>query len=524
MHFEVVIAGGGFAGAYCARALGKLLGREGETRVALISERNVLVFQPMLAEVAGSTLTPTDVVNPLRVFCRHVSVLQGNIQRIDWGRKELLLDGGRFTRNHSVGFEHLVLALGNVTDLSRVPGMSDYGWPMKTVTDALRLRAALINRLEEANLVEDAVIRARLLTFVVVGGGFTGVETAGQIVDFLKEAKRFYSRLRGAPLRVLLVHSRAHLLEEIGVKLGDYAQGVLEKRGMEIRLNARVAEVTAGKVILADGSFIEAHTVISSIGSAPNPVLLDLYQQLGIPSKNGRIVVDSTLQVPGHPALWSAGDCAEVPWTDRGEVKISPPTAQFALRQGRQLGRNLASVLVGGRAAPFRYRYMGQMATVGERAAVAEVFGFHFSGFFAWWMWRTVYLAKLPGLFRKLRVVIDWTFDLFFPRDISLLLPPPEDVLRAIHLEKGELLFSLGDKCRAFFFLKRGAFILKPAEGSPVVLSAGSVIDQAWLSPDGTWNATASAVESSDAIVFRGKALELIRSNVRLVPRSSAGG
>src|SRR6202451_4520015 len=173
MDFDVVIAGGGFAGAYCARALGRALGRaEGVRRVALVAERNVLVFQPMLAEVAGSTLNPVDVVNPLRLFCRGINVLQGTIQKIDWATKTLEMDGGRFTRDHRVGFGHLVLALGNVTSTGAIPRLSAYGWPMKNVADALRLRAAVINRLEEANLVEDLEVRARLLCFVVVGGGY----------------------------------------------------------------------------------------------------------------------------------------------------------------------------------------------------------------------------------------------------------------------------------------------------------------------------------------------------------------
>jgi len=204
----------------CAR-LGAALGaQEGERRVALVAERNVLVFQPMLAEVVGSALNATDVVNPLRQFCKGVNVLQGAIQDINWAKKELTLDGGRFTRNHVVTFKHLVLALGSVTDLSAVPGMADHGWPMKHVADALRLRAVIINRLEEANLVEDAAVRRRLLTFVVVGGGYTGVETAGQLLDFVREAHGFYANLRDTEPRVILVHSRGQLLAEIGADLG----------------------------------------------------------------------------------------------------------------------------------------------------------------------------------------------------------------------------------------------------------------------------------------------------------------
>lgn len=516
MKFDIVIAGGGFAGAYCARALGRQLGRSAEQRVALISERNVLVFQPMLAEVAGSSLSVLDVVNPLRQFCRHVNVLQGSVQRVDWAKRHLVLDGGRFTRNHLVEFEHLVLALGSVTDLSRVPGMADYSRPMKSVADALRLRAAVINRLEEANLVEDPDLRRRLLTFVIVGGGYTGVETAGQLLDLLQEVKHLYHNLRDTPLRVVLVHSRAHLLEEIGERLGDYAQCVLEKRGMEVRLNTRVTEVTAGKVILSGGEFIEANTVVSTVGNAPNPVVGDLCQQLGIATDKGRIRVEPTMRVPGHPTLWGLGDCASVPWNDQGRQTVSPPTAQFALRQGRQLAANLLRAQRGGALRPFSYRYMGQLATVGERAAVAEMFGFRFSGFLAWWMWRSVYLAKLPGTLRKLRVMVDWTFDLFFRRDISVVQPPPEDILRSIHLERGELLVSEGDRCRGIFFVRNGALQRERTGEEPVVLGADTIIDQDWADEQGRWTITLTAAQSTDITVFRGRAFELLKTRLRL--------
>ncbi|PTY05256.1 copper transporter [Opitutaceae bacterium EW11] len=516
MKFDVVIAGGGFTGAYCARALGKMLGHAGEKRVAIISERNVLVFQPMLAEVAGSSLSVLDVVNPLRQFCRHVNVLQGSVQRIDWERRALVLDGGRFTRNHLVGFEHLVLALGSVTDLSRVPGMADYSWPMKTVADAIRLRAAVINRLEEANLIEDLDTRRRLLTFVIVGGGYTGVETAGQLLDLLLESKMLYANLREVPLRVVLVHSRAHLLEEIGERLGDYAQCVLEKRGMEVRLGTRVTEVTAGKVILDDGSAIEAHTVVSTVGNAPNPITMDLCQKLGIPTDKGRIRVEATMRVVGQTNLWAAGDGASVPWDDRGQLKNSPPTAQFALRQGRQLAENLVRAMRGEPLRPFKYRYMGQLATVGQRAAVAELFGFRFSGFIAWWMWRSIYLAKLPGTLRKLRVMMDWTFELFFRRDISVVQPPPEDILRSIHLEKGELLISEGDRCRGIFFVRRGALTRERSGEEPTTLGPDTIVDQEWSDERGRWTITLTAAESTDITVFRGRAFELLKTRLRL--------
>jgi NADH dehydrogenase len=520
MEYDVVIAGGGFAGAYCARALGRALGKsEGERRIALVAERNVLVFQPMLAEVAGSSLSPIDVVNPLRQFCRGVNVLQGTIQRIDWASKTLSLDGGRFTRDHKVGFKHLVLALGSVTDLGSVPGMPEYGWPMKNVSDALRLRAALINRLEEANLVEDPAIRTRLLTFVVVGGGYTGVETAGQMLSFITQAHRYYANLRDSKLRVVLAHAGKELLEEIGPKLGEYARTVLEKKGMEVLLNTRVSAVTAYRVVLADGSGIDANTIVTTVGNAPNPVLMDLCRQLGIEAPRGRVPTDAAMRVGKEATLWAAGDGAAVPWDDRGQAKVSPPTAQFAFRQGELLGKNIFRVLKGGEPRPFRYRYLGQLATIGERQAVAEILGFHFKGFIAWWMWRTIYLAKLPGFVRKLRVMIDWTFDLVFPRDISQIMPPPEDVVRSIHLEKGESLFVQGAPSRGFFYVRKGGLTLSTTGLPDRQVSAGSVIDQSELDSSNLWEASATAADATDLVVFRGRLLEYLRKELRIIKR-----
>jgi NADH dehydrogenase, FAD-containing subunit len=536
MHYDVVIAGGGFAGAQAARALVRALGREEATkRVALIAERNVLVFHPMLAEVAGAALSPADVVNPLRQFCRGVTVLQGAVTAVDLATKTLSVDGGRFTRNQTIGFRHLVLTLGSVTDLSRVPGMAEHGLPLKTVADALRLRAAVINRLEEANLVDDPKVRARLLTFVVVGGGYTGVEVAGQLHDLLNEAKAFYSRLRGERVRVALVHGHEKLLAEIGPKLGDYTAEVLRKRGIELFLGKRVAEATSARVIFTDGGGVETHTIVSTIGNAPSPVVLDVARQLGLATEKGRLPTEPTMRLKGQRELWTAGDCAAVPWNDRGESKIAPPTAQLAQREGRQLGQNLARVLKAeaagagdaaevdarARLRPFEYRYLGQLATIGERQAVAEVMGLHFKGFFAWWLWRTIYLAKLPGMMRRLRVTIDWTFEAVFSRDISVVLPPPDEPMRAVHLEQGEPMARRGDLMRAVCYVRRGGLEARTPDGRVTVLGEGTVVDQEWADADGRWRADIVATESSDLTIFRGRALELLTGTLRLAPRAT---
>jgi NADH:ubiquinone reductase (H+-translocating) len=510
MKFEVVIAGGGFAGAYCARTLARKLGADAERRVALVSEDNVLAFQPMLAEVAGSSLSPLDVVNPLRTFCRGVNVLHGAVRTVDWEKKTLLLDAGRFTSDHELQFEHLVLTIGSAVDMNQVPGMSQHGLPLKTVADALRLRAAVINRLEEANLATGEASRRRLLTIVVVGGGYTGVELAGQLIDFLESAHRLYSNLRAVRPRVVLVHSRGHLLAEIGETLGDYAQRVLEQRGIEVLLNQRVTEVTSDRAILNDGSAIETHTVISTIGNRASPVLLELCRQLGVEPERGRIPTDPTMRVARHPQLWAAGDCAAVPW--KGESSC-PPTAQFAQRQGVQLGRNLARVLSGETPQPFTHRHLGQLATIGRHAAVAEVMGFHFRGFFAWWLWRSIYLAKLPGLLRKLRVMSDWAFELFFPRDISLLLPAAHEPLRPMHFRKGEVVFAKGTAARGFVHVQSGSVVVEECSEEPQTFRPGSCLGCGLQDADGIWNCTAVAAEGTDVVVLTGLARDLFRTD-----------
>ena len=517
MKFDYVIAGGGFAGAYCARELGRKLGAH---RVALVAERNVLVFHPMLAEVAGSTLGPMDVVNPLRQLCKSATVLQGSIQKVDYTAKELIVDGGRFTRNQHLGFGQLVLALGSVTNLNQIPGFSEHGWPMKNVADALRLRSALINRLEEANLVDDPAVRARLMTFVVVGGGYTGVETAGQLRGFFRQARKFYPELKAVPLKLILVHSGPELLPEIGAKLGRHALEVLQKRGVDVRLNTKVESMTARKVSFAGGESIETHTVITTIGNAPNPVIQELAKDLKLEMPKGRLTVEPTMQVPGQPGLWAIGDCAGVPWVDRGEAKLAPPTAQLALREGRQLAANILRAEKGQPLQPFTYRYLGQLATIGEHEAVAEILGFHFRGFLAWWMWRTIYLAKLPGVFRKLRVMIDWTVELVFPPDISILLPPPDEVMRPIHLEAGEPLFEKGALARAVYYVRKGAVALTGDAGQPDrVIRSGEVIDREEADATHQWKCAAQATETSDLIVFRGRAYVLLREELKISPR-----
>jgi len=425
LQFDVVIAGGGFAGIYCARTLEKQLGGEARKRVALIADQNFMVFQPMLAEVVGSSISPRHVVNPIRRLCPGVTVLRGSISGIDLPGRRLEVNAGDFTGNVTIGFEHLVLSLGGIVDLSRVPGMPEHAFLLKNVGDALKLRATVIDRFEEANLEPREDAQRRLLTFVIVGGGYSGVEVAGQINDLGEEILSFYPRLRRESFRVVLIHSGTHLLPEISESLGQYCEENLQSRGVELILGTRVHAITSGKVFCPDRE-IESHTIVSTIGNAPHPLLSELCRAHDLGCEKGRLLTQPTLQIRGQTHLWAAGDCAAVPMPAPASASptdartFCPPTAQFAMRQGALLGENIARVITGDdEPQPFTFTGLGELASIGHRAAVAEILGMKFSGFFAWWLWRTVYLSKLPGVERKLRVLLDWTLDLFFPRGLD---------------------------------------------------------------------------------------------------------
>lgn len=517
LHFDVIIAGGGFAGVYCARALGRQLGGEARRHVALIADQNFMVFQPMLAEVVGSSISPRHVVNPIRRICGAVTVLRGRILTVDLGTRGLEVSAGDFTGHVTIGFEHLVLALGSVVDLSRVPGMSEHAFLLKNVGDALKLRATIIERFEEANLETDEAKRRRLLTFVVVGGGYSGVETAGQIHDLGVEILSMYPRLRSEHFRVALIHSGPHLLPEISESLGRYCEEEMRSRGIELELGMRVASMTSGKVTFGD-RLIETHTVVSTVGNAPHPLLTALCQTHAIECEKGRLLTEPTLLVRGQTRLWAAGDCAAIPFPAQTPSSptesraFCPPTAQFASRQGRVLGENIARILTGdGAPRPFTFTGLGELASIGHRAAVAEILGMKFSGFFAWWLWRTIYLAKLPGLERKLRVLLDWTLDLFFPRDITLFQSKPTQVVKEMHLEKGDTLFHAGEPAFSFYIVKSGLVDLRHADGTPSrSVGPGDHFGERALLHDRIWQFTAVAAERTVLVALGANVFDTI--------------
>lgn len=409
---RIVIIGGGFAGATAAKALERRL-RSAE--IHLLSAENHLTYNPLLPEVVGASVLPGHVVAPLRQMVRRAKVHQVQVTGID-------VDARRVHFRNSVedgclDYDHLVLACGSRANLHVIPGMAEHTLPLKTVGDALYLRNRVIARLEDAELTENPTLRRWLKTFVVIGGGFSGVEVAGEISDFLAESQRWYRHSQLEPARVVIVHGGPHLLPELPERLGRFTERKLARHGgVEVRLETRSRAVDARGVVLDKGSRIDAGTIVSTIGTTASRLI----DALPAEKLRGRLRVGPDMSAPDLPGVWAIGDCAAVP-NSREDGAPCPPTAQFALRQGPQLAANIARRERGEPTRPFGYRPKGLMSAIGHNRAVARVFGINLSGFIPWLLWRGFYLLYIPTLARKARLYLEWNWAMFFPPDIAHL-------------------------------------------------------------------------------------------------------
>ncbi len=405
-----LILGGGFGGAYVARYLGS----RGATIVSL---ENFMLFSPMLPEAASGMLEPRHCVVPLRMMCPHAELLLGRATAVDEDARTVTVETDVGT--HELGYENLVVAVGSVSRVLPIPGLAEHGLGFHDLADAIRLRNHVLRRLEAAAAVLDTADVGRELTFVFVGAGYAGVEALAELHDLVTDALRYYPTLKGAPQQWVLVDAAPKILPEIPPRLGEYAAELLGRRAIEIRVSTTLASVEAGAVTLSDGSRIPTRTLVWTAGVRPRPAV----GQFGLPlDERGRIRVDSFLRVEGRTNVWALGDAARVPNAATPD-HADPPTSQHALRQARRLARNLT-----GTPQPYRFRMLGQVATLGRYKAIAELPGhIRLRGFVAWWVTRSYHLYQVPFLSRKLRIVTDWTVALFFRRDIaefSLLQEP----------------------------------------------------------------------------------------------------
>lgn len=413
---RIIILGGGFGGLYTAMHLEKTLARDPDIEITLVNRENFFLFTPMLHEVAASDLDMTHIVNPIRKLLRRVRFFEGDVEYVDLNNRRVGVSHGQEHHHHELEYDHLVLALGSITNFYGLPGLAEHAMTMKSLGDAIHLRNHLISNLEEADFECCPHVRAPLLNFVVAGGGFAGAETIAGVNDFLREAVEFYPHLKEEMLRVVLVHSGDVILPELGEKLGRYAQQKLAERKVEIHTNAKVTRVTAREVTLSDGTVITTDTLVWTAGTSPHPLL----DTLPCRRERGRVVTDEFMEVPGYPGVWALGDCAAIP--DAATGKAYPPTAQHAIREGRVLAENIRAAVRGGRKKPFVFKTIGLLAAIGRRTGVARIMGVNFSGFIAWWLWRSIYLSKLPRFEKKVRVALDWTLDLLFTKDLVQFL------------------------------------------------------------------------------------------------------
>jgi NADH dehydrogenase len=417
---HIVILGGGFAGMTAAEELEQRLRADRSVALTLVSDTNALLFTPMLAEVAGSSLEPTHISSPLRTSLRRTHVLRGEVTHIDLESRTVKVALGRDRAPRALPFDQLVLALGSVSNYMGMANVERHAFDFKSLTDAIRIRNHIIEMFEQADREPDPARRKALLTFVVAGGGFAGVELAGALNDFTRGMLADYLNLRAEDLRVILVHSRERILPELSEPLAAYALRQMAARGVAFKLNARLADYVPGSVTLHPADEIAAHTLVWTAGTIPHPLLATLPVER---DRRGAVVVESTLAVKDQRGVWALGDCAAV--TDARTGRPCPPTAQFALREAATLAHNLVNHLNEKPLRGFHFESLGALAVVGHHTACAELIipwtggrRVMFSGLFAWLMWRGVYLGKLPGLERKARVLVDWVMELFFPRDI----------------------------------------------------------------------------------------------------------
>jgi len=422
-HAHIVILGGGFAGMHTAECLERELHGIRAASITLVSNTNALLFTPMLAEVAGSSLEPSHISTPLRSSLQRTEFVRAEVSEVDLEARRIFLRESRQAGSggipRAIPFDHLVFALGSVSNYLGMANVEKLAFNFKTLLDAIRIRNHVIEMFERADLESDSSRKRSLLTFVVAGGGFAGAELAGSLNDFAHGILADYRNIAAEDLSVILVHAGNRILPELSESLARYAQERMEERGVSFRLNTRLKDVNPGVVILSDGE-IQTHTVVWTAGNMPNPLVR---VQPVEKDKRGALAVDKTLALPGRAGVWALGDCASV--IDDKTGKPCPPTAQFALREAKVLAKNIRAELTGRAKQSFHFNSLGALCVVGHQTACAELTlpflrkkSLRFSGLFAWLLWRWIYLSKLPGLERKIRVLMDWTVELFFPRDI----------------------------------------------------------------------------------------------------------
>ncbi|HEY2535532.1 MAG TPA: FAD-dependent oxidoreductase [Solirubrobacteraceae bacterium] len=501
---RVVVLGGGFGGVYAALGLERLAAKRGvRIEVSLVNRENYLVFQPMLAEVVAGDVGILDTVSPLRQMLPRTELYVREIEAVDVERKVVVLGAGMTPRRYELEYDHLVVALGNVTDFRGIPGLPEHAMGFKTLADAVRIRNHVINVLEQASVVRDEEVRRSLLTFVVAGGGFSGTEVAAALNDCVRRTVGDYRSLRREEIRVVLVHSGKQVLErELTAGLARYATRALGEQGIELVLGERLVAASPESAVLGDGRRISTRTLISTVPSSPNPIV----ERMGLATVRGRLDCDGTTAVRGCADVWALGDCAQIPMRDGS---ASPPTAQHAIREAKVLAANIVASESGGRRKSFAFTGLGKLGALGHRRAVAELpGGVTVEGRLAWLMWRCIYWAKLPGASRKAKVAVSWLSDLVLPAHPVPLNLGGGRGARQAHYEPGEVVFEEGAAGESLFMILSGTVEVSKRVGGETrqigTLGAGEYFGEMALLGSRTRSASTRAATALDLLVLPG--------------------
>ena len=445
---RVVVVGGGFAAVKFAKTLRSKL-RASECDILLFSRENHLVFHPLLADVAGASINADAAAAPLRQMLPGVECRTERVHRIDLQSSEIAFDDGTgaLSRLH---YDHVVIACGAESNLGIIPGMTDHAFGFKVMRDAIDLRQHIVQQMEHAEAATDPERRRWHLSFIIVGAGFSGVELGGEINELVRSSTRFYRNFRKEDVVVTLVHSQDQILPEVAPKLREFAKKKMEKAGVTILLKTRAVAATHEGVQLDNGQMLRGGTIACTIGTAPTSFI----QVLDVPKERGRIRTTPDMRIEGQTNAWAIGDCAYI--VNAFDNKPSPTTAQFAERQGRQAALNLVRVLKGEPTQPFNFKALGQLCSIGGYQAVAEMLGMRVSGFLAWFLWRGVYLFKLPTWSRRIKVGLDWFWDFLFPRDLGFLNTDTTQQSTHAYYRPGDFIQRQGEPARVFSIIEDG--------------------------------------------------------------------
>lgn len=508
---NILILGGGFGGVYTARHLNKIL-KPDEASVTIVSQENYSVYQPMLPEVISGTIGLTDVVSPIRELCPRTKLVTRKVESIDLKNKTVTVSPGFRPRSLEIPYDYLVIALGGVTDYTGSPGLLEHAKPFRTLADALSLRSHLIHVLEEAEVEADPQFRAKLLTFVVAGGGFSGVEVIAELHDFIHHVKGNFPRLRDEEIRCILVHSGDRILPEITEPLAAFAHKLLAKRGVEIRLLDRLVTATSERAILKSAIEIPTKTIVSTVPMAIVPVL----RHLDCAKEKGRLQVNRKMELAGHEGeVWALGDCASITMKSGGAV---PLTAQHATREAAIVAGNIVAKIRGTEKSEFEFEGLGKLGALGRYSAVADILGVQVSGFLAWLLWRTIYLMKMPGLNRKVRIGLDWMIALLFRPDLVQVRDTFAAGIARQHFEPGDVVFFQGELGDCVYVIEKGECeVFRDLDGKiehKAVLGADDYFGEMAVLTDSTRNATVLARTAMDVLLIPKSEFQLLKSSV----------